>query len=59
VNASQHGTAYVTDTAKPEVLGITIGGSGGGSLTFTYYTTPPAITPPPASESIDGSKYGF
>jgi hypothetical protein len=59
VNAKQHGTAYVTDTAKPEVLQIAVAGSGGGSLTFTYYTTPPAITTPPASQSIDGSKYGF
>jgi hypothetical protein len=59
VNAKQHGTAYVTDTTKPEVLQITVSGSGGGSLDFTYYTTPPAITPPPASQTIDGSKYGF
>ena len=59
VNAKQHGTAYVTDTTKPEVLQIAVGGSGGGSLSFSYYSTPPAITPPPASQTIDGSKYGF
>lgn len=59
VNAKQHGTAYVTDTAKPEILQITVGGSGGGSLSFSYYATAPAITAPPASDSIDGSKYGF
>jgi hypothetical protein len=59
VNAKQHGTAYVTDTTKPEVLQIAVGGSGGGSLSFSYSTTPPAITPPPASQTIDGSKYGF
>ena len=59
VNAKQHGTAYVTDTTKPEVLQIAVAGSGGGSLSFTYYTTPPPITAPPASQTIDGSKYGF
>jgi hypothetical protein len=59
VNAKQHGTAYVTDATKPEVLQIAVSGSGGGSLGFSYYTTPPAITPPPASQTIDGSKYGF
>jgi hypothetical protein len=59
VNAKQHGTAYVSDTTKPEVLQIAVSGSGGGSLSFTYYTTAPAITPPPASQTIDGSKYGF
>lgn len=55
----QPGYAYVSDTARPEILQMTIPGQGGGSLSFTYYTTAPAITPPPASETIDGSKYGF
>jgi hypothetical protein len=58
-DAKQPGYAYVSDTAKPEILQMTAPGPGGGSLSFTYYATAPAITPPPASESIDGSKYGF
>lgn len=59
VNAKQRGSAYVTDTTKPEILQIAVAGSSGGSLGFTYYATAPAITPPPASEVVDGSKYGF
>lgn len=59
VDPTQHATAYVTDTPKPEVLEIAATGSGGGTLGFAYYTTRPAITPPPAGQTIDGSKYGF
>jgi hypothetical protein len=58
-SVKEHGTVYVSDTAKPEFLQMAISGSGGGTASFTYYTTAPAITPPPASEVIDGSKYGF
>lgn len=58
-DAKHHGYVYVTDTVKPEVLRMAVSGSGGGSLSFTYYATAPAITPPPASEVLDGSKYGF
>lgn len=59
LNVGQHATVYVTDTTKPVILQIIVSGSGGGSLSFTYYTTAPAITPPPASETIEGSKYGL
>jgi hypothetical protein len=52
------GHAYVTDTAAPELLRIQKPGSGGGQIDFSY-PAPAAITPPPASEVIDGSKYGF
>ncbi len=58
-SAMEHGTAYVSDTAKPEILQIAASGSGDWTASFTYYATAPAITPPPASEVIDGSKYGF
>lgn len=53
------GVAYVSDSSPSQILYIDKSGSDGGQLTFTYYTTPPAITPPPASQTIDGSKYGF
>lgn len=59
VNNRQHGSAYVTDTAKPDILRITVGGPAGGSLSFTYYASAPAITAPPASQTIDGAAYGF
>jgi hypothetical protein len=53
------GVAYVSDSATPELLQIDKTGSNGGQLTFTYFSTPPAITAPPTSQTIDGSKYGF
>ena len=52
------GHAYVSETATPELLRISKPGSG-GQIDFTYPATPPALTSPPASEVIDGSKYGF
>lgn len=52
------GYAYVTDTAPPRWLQITKPGASGGSLSFSYGTTS-TITTPPASQVIDGSKYGF
>lgn len=53
------GTLYVTDTAKPEMLRIVAPGSSGGQLSFTYYSSPVVITPPPADTVVDGAKYGF
>jgi hypothetical protein len=53
------GHAWVSDTATPELLRIQKPGSSGGELNFTYPATAPALTAPPASETVDGSKYGF
>jgi hypothetical protein len=52
------GFAYVTDATPPELLQITKPGSSGGTISFSYGTTA-TIAPPPASQVIDGSKYGF
>jgi hypothetical protein len=52
------GFAYVTDAAPPQLLQVVKPGSGGGTINFSYGTTT-TITPPPASQVIDGSKYGF
>lgn len=49
----------VSDAGKPELLRMDQPGSGGGYLNFSYGATAAAITPPPASEVLDGSKYGF
>lgn len=54
-----NGYVYVTDTASPRLLSLTPSGKQGGGLTFTYSAKPPAITAPPATEVVDGSKYGF
>ncbi len=53
------GHAWVTDTATPELLRIQKAGSSGGEINFTYPASAPAPAPPPASETVDGSKYGF
>ena len=52
------GYAYVTNTTPPQLVQITKPGASGGTINFTYGTAT-TITPPPASEVIDGSKYGF
>ncbi len=53
------GVAYVSDTATPEILVVDKPGSSGGKLNFVYNGLPSTITPPPPSQVIDGSKYGF
>jgi hypothetical protein len=53
------GYAYVSDTTTPELLRVEKAGSGGGRIDFTYYATPVAITPPPASQVVDASKFGL
>ena len=45
---------YVTDTAQPRLLQLIDPGSGGVNFTFGYPGTPVAITPPPASEIVNG-----
>ena len=53
------GTLYVTDTSSPQVVELvntTAGNSG--KVTFTM-GQPVTLIAPPASESIDGSSFGF
>jgi ribosomal protein S8E len=57
-DSKEGGTLYVTDTSAPRILQVTNPSkSDGGSLTFTYDTV--TVTAPPASETVDGSKYGM
>lgn len=58
-DVTHQGTAYVTDTANPELLRLTSTGSSSGTFSFSDFGAPATITPPPASEVVDGSKYGF
>ena len=51
-------SAYVTISARPEFLRFD-GGSSGNRLNFAGYNAPLRLTPPPASETLDGAKYGF
>lgn len=52
------GTLYVTDANPPRILQLSNSKVGdSGKLTFSY--TPVTLTPPPASQTVDGSKLGF
>lgn len=50
-------SAYVTISARPEFLRLDAG--SGGVLDFSGYNAPMNLTPPPASEVLNGAKYGF
>ena len=56
-DTAHSGTIYVSVSPEPELLRLSAPGSA--DLDFTGYGTPVALTPPPASETIDGAKYGF
>lgn len=51
------GVIDVSDTAVPEILRL--GLTSTQHLDFTGYGTPATVTPPPASATLSGSKYGF
>jgi len=53
------GYAYASDTAKPVLLVVTEPGASGGNIQFSHYDAPVTITPPPAAQTIDGSRFGF
>jgi hypothetical protein len=58
-DTSKGGTLYVTDTATPQVLQIVNTKAGNsGKITFNV-GAPVTVTAPPASQTIDGSPYGF
>jgi hypothetical protein len=52
----QAGSAYVTISPTPEFLQT---GDTGGHVDFTDYNAPLALTAPPASQTVAGSKYGL
>jgi hypothetical protein len=54
--ANQPGSAYVTNSASPEIVRLD---TGSGTLDFSDYNAPLTLTPPPPNETVDGSKYGF
>jgi hypothetical protein len=52
------GTVYVSGSATPEI--VRLQGTGDeGQVSFTDYNAPATITAPPASDVIDGSKFGL
>lgn len=50
-------TAYVTIASQPEFLRLDAGSTG--RFDFTRYNVPLNLAPPPVSETLVGSKYGF
>ncbi len=50
-------SAYVTIAARPQFLRLDVGRTG--RFDFTSYNVPMNLAPPPASETLDGSRYGF
>jgi hypothetical protein len=56
---AQGKTLYVTDTSPPQVLRLVNSKTGSaGKITFRV-GAPVTLTPPPASQVVDGAKYGF
>ena len=58
-DAKDPGSAYVSISARPQVLRIIGTASNAGQIDFTGYGTPVTLTAPPASQTLDGAKYGF
>jgi hypothetical protein len=56
-DTSTSGSAYVTISASPEFLRLD--GGSKGQLDFSDYNAPVTVNPPPASQTIDGSKIGL
>jgi hypothetical protein len=59
-DTSTAGSAYVTISASPEFLRLDAQAGGStGQLDFSDYDAPVTLTPPPASQTIDGSTIGL
>jgi hypothetical protein len=56
---TDHGVAYVTDTATPQLLRLTMKGADGGQIDFLDYNKPATIAAPHAALTVPGSKFGF
>jgi hypothetical protein len=58
---SSDGTAYVTDTSKPDLVELTApaGSKNGAGLVTVTTNSPVTLTAPPASQVVDGSKLGM
>jgi len=59
---SKSATMYVTDTSSPQILQVIStrpGNGNSGKAYFTGYGKPVTLTPPPASQTINGAPFGF
>ena len=55
---SGSGIVYISVSATPEIVRLQ-GPSNEGQINFTNYNAPATITAPPASEVVQGSKFGL
>jgi hypothetical protein len=55
---SGSGIVYISQSATPEIIRLH-GPSNEGQINFTDYNAPVTITAPPASEVVQGSKFGL
>jgi hypothetical protein len=56
INTANSGVLYVTVASAPRLLRVD--GGSQGHLNFSYGPSP-TLTPPPASETVNGAQYGF
>jgi hypothetical protein len=56
--ADDNGIAYISVSSTPEIVRLSGPGSY-GQVNFTNYNAPATIAAPPASDVVDGSKYGL
>lgn len=58
IQPSDSAHVYVSESSSPQILHVQ-GPKGQGYVDFTGYNQPTSITTPSASDTLDGSKYGF
>jgi len=56
---AKESTMYVTDTAAPRILKVVSKQPGNSGQLMITYGLPAKITAPPASETVNGSQFGF
>jgi hypothetical protein len=56
---AKESTMYVTDTATPRILKVVSKQPGNSGQLIITYGVPAKITAPPASETVNGSRFGF
>jgi uncharacterized protein with von Willebrand factor type A (vWA) domain len=56
-DTADNGSVWIATDGTPDILKLD--SPGDGTLTFVYYEKPVTIAVPPASEVVDGKKYGM
>jgi hypothetical protein len=57
---TSYGTVEVTNSVRPKIVQIAMNQAGGSAIKFNSETDPTLVlNPPPTSETLDGSQFGF